>query len=74
MRFFARFIGHKVGKTLYTETMIALYEKQMAARDAMGVFWIGHPLNAVARRTDRAGEISYEIGIPSGPPMLRIVK
>lgn len=44
-----KFWNRKVKQIIWTETAISLYERQIAAREAMGDKWIGHPSNDVKK-------------------------
>jgi hypothetical protein len=62
----------KERKIIWTEKQIDLYERQMAARDALGTKYICHPTNnqrPMKKRSPRELEITY---YPA--PCLRLVK
>ncbi len=58
----------KAQRLMWTDIQIDLYERQMAAREALGLKWKCHPANAVQRKLDpREIPVVY-------PPKLRLVK
>ncbi len=66
-------------RTVWNDTMIDLYERQIAARQAMGLKWKCHPANAVQRKLFFNGvEVLFDGAPPEiptvYPPKLRIVK
>lgn len=66
-------------KKVWNDTMIDLYERQIAAREAMGVRWKCHPANSVPRKLFYKG-VEVILDGSSGtvptvfPPKLRLVK
>jgi len=60
----------KVSTQVWNESMIRLYEKQMAARAALGAQYLCHPTREV-RKLPKKGEVTAEFG---PVPTLRLVK
>lgn len=44
-----KWLKRKVSQQVWSETQIALYEKQMAAREALGTKYLCHPVNDAGR-------------------------
>lgn len=60
-----RFLKKKISRTIWTETAIRLYERQMEARARLGLKWCCHPANPVQRKLFFGGvEIMFDGAAP----------